>query len=320
MTTTAIFNKTFSRLFAPVAQRIEYQPPKLVVRVRFTPGAQVIMKIIAILVPYHLGRQGIGSAKGPLRYRKKGMLSFATAQETISTKTKNLKNEIAVIAKVNIDLAKRVQQAVKKSLLPIVVSGNCNTALGMMAGLRKKTGVIWFDSHGDFNTPETTPSGYFDGMPLAILTGHCHQNLRKKIGLSKPLSESDVLLIGLQSLDPLEKPALKKSAIQVASLAAIRKKGIQKILLPKIRRLKKRVHTIYLHFDIDTLHPSLAPGVDYRCADGLTLKEVKKAFGLISRHFPISAISLTCYNPDKDIGDKTLKNGVRLLKNICHFN
>ena len=60
-----------------------------------------------------------------------------------------------------------------------MLAGNCNTALGSVAGLDHldRTGVVWFDAHGDFNTPETTVTGSFDGMALAMLTGRCWTGL-----------------------------------------------------------------------------------------------------------------------------------------------
>ncbi|MDZ4224771.1 MAG: arginase family protein, partial [bacterium] len=190
-------------------------------------------------------------------------------------------------------------------------------SLGMMAGLKsKKTGIIWFDSHGDFNTPQTSPSGYFDGMPLAVLTGHCSPRLLKTIGMREPLSVSLVLLVGLQSLDPKEKTALKKSRVGMISLKNIRQKGIKKCLLPKLKKLESKVSGIYLHFDIDVLAPKLAPGVDFRCRDGLSLKEARGAFRLIAKHFPVKGVSLTCYNPEKDKQNKTLKSAVLLIRQI----
>jgi arginase len=63
-----------------------------------------------------------------------------------------------------------------------VLSGNRNSALGALAGLREQNcGMIWFDAHGDFNTPEITESGFFDGMGMAIAAGHCWKKLAATI-------------------------------------------------------------------------------------------------------------------------------------------
>ncbi len=61
---------------------------------------------------------------------------------------------------------------------PLIISGNCNTAAtGATCGLGKKPGVVWFDCHADFNTPETTVGGFLDGMAVSIITGHCWSQL-----------------------------------------------------------------------------------------------------------------------------------------------
>ena len=71
-------------------------------------------------------------------------------------------------------LAGCVAEAVSAEALPVVLSGNCITSVGTVAGIGEPDlGVIWLDAHGDFNTPETTLGGFLDGMALATLTGRC---------------------------------------------------------------------------------------------------------------------------------------------------
>jgi len=89
-------------------------------------------------------------------------------------------------------LYERVAERVAASDEPAVVaSGDCTTALAIVAGLQRRglvPGVIWLDAHGDFNTPHTTRSGYLGGMALAILTGRAGASLREAIGL-EPLAD-----------------------------------------------------------------------------------------------------------------------------------
>ena len=68
----------------------------------------------------------------------------------------------------------------------VVASGDCTTSLAVAAGLQRRglmPGVIWFDAHGDFHTPQTTRSGYFGGMALAMLVGRAGASLARSIGL-----------------------------------------------------------------------------------------------------------------------------------------
>ena len=82
--------------------------------------------------------------------------------------------EIQSAFELNARVAVAVSGAIAKGAFPLVLSGNCNTAIGTVTGLNDaRTGIIWFDAHGDLNTPDTSPSGFFDGTALATLIGRC---------------------------------------------------------------------------------------------------------------------------------------------------
>ncbi len=110
-------------------------------------------------------------------------------------------DDLEAVVEVNARLAGEVRNALTAGSYPLVLGGACNVCLGAIAGLGSHVGVVWLDAHGDFNTPQTSPSGYFDGMPLAITTGRCHTQLRDRVG-GTPLQEGLVLLAGVRDLDP----------------------------------------------------------------------------------------------------------------------
>ena len=84
-------------------------------------------------------------------------------------------------------LAPVVRRAIEAGQFPLVLAGGCDASKGILSGFdHGHCGVVWFDAHGDFNTPETTSSGYFDGMSLAVITGHCYQSYWAQIGNSTP--------------------------------------------------------------------------------------------------------------------------------------
>lgn len=67
--------------------------------------------------------------------------------------------------------AKVAEAVAHEAGLITVLSGDCATALGTVAGLQRagmSPGIIWFDAHGDVRTPETTPSGYLAGMAARL--------------------------------------------------------------------------------------------------------------------------------------------------------
>src|SRR5262249_18264444 len=110
-------------------------------------------------------------------------------------------------------VAERVRRAVADDAFPVLLSGSCFAGLGMVTGLEESSpGVVWFDAHGDFNTPESTVDGYFDGMPLAILTGSGWPHLVERVGVTT-VPESAAILAGGRDFDPLEQERVESSAL-----------------------------------------------------------------------------------------------------------
>ncbi len=280
------------------------------------------MKIMLIQVPYHLGKRAIGMGAGPIRFMQtiliQNLLDHGHSLRLESViLDEPFKDDIKAISRLNTLLRKKVQEGVKNDYFPLILGGNCNTCLGTLAGLNDPTiGIIWFDAHGDFNTPETTPSGFFDGMPFAIATGQCYEDLWSQIADINPISEFRSLHVGGREFDPEEQGHLEKSQIQVVRTIDIKKKGLEEGILPVLTQFQSKTTKIYLHIDIDIVDPQEAPGVDYPAPNGLSLNEVESIIKLIAERFNIEAAALTAYNPSKDESNITLNTGIRILKTI----
>ena len=217
-------------------------------------------------------------------------------------------------------LGKVVREALTDDSFPFILGGNCNTCLGTLAGFDKpKPGIIWFDAHGDFNTPDTTPSGFFDGMGLAIATGQCFKDIMTIVENMSPIQESCTLHIGARDLDPEEQALLKSTDVLVVDNNTLKEKGIQDALLPMLTELRSKIQEIYLHIDIDVLDPSVAPGVDFPTPEGLRLDEMEEALKIIGENLQIKAAALTAYNPENEIADKTLHTGFKLMNTILNI-
>jgi len=155
---------------------------------------------------------------------------------------------------------------VARSASPLVVSADCTTALGTLAGLGRKgiePSVVWFDAHGDFNTHETTITGYLGGMPLAVACGRGDQTVCKLLGL-RPLREERVVLSDARDLDPLERLLLKSSAVRLA----------------RVDELQPPDGDIYLHVDFDVLDPSEMEALQIPVPGGARLETL---LGALSR-------------------------------------
>lgn len=278
------------------------------------------MKIALIASPYDLGREGEGMGNGPIHYLESGVADALTARgvkvevDTVEC-GEPFENESSAVADTNAGLAGRVTKATERGAFPLVLGGNCDSALGTLAGIGTTgVGVVWMDAHGDFNTPETSPSGYFPGMVLAAVTGRCHQELWSRVGNDGPsVPESFVVAVGMRDLDPEEGQGLDDSEVHTVAASEVNETGVEESLRPPLEDLSSPVREVYLHLDKDSLDPRYAPGVDFPAPGGLSVEDVEEAIRMVAQRFRIRAAALTAYNPDRDEDDRTLRAGTRLI-------
>jgi arginase len=182
-------------------------------------------------------------------------------------------------------VAGAVSAAVADGSCPVVVSGDCFTALGVVAGLQaaaagRASGIVWFDAHGDVQTPETTASGYVAGMPLRLLTGYRPELIAGRLGL-RPVPEEHIVLAGARDLDPPEAIYLAGSAIRQCDVA-----GLAAADLPGV--------PLYVHVDFDVLEPGEAPGLRFPAPGGPTAGELAGALRTLLATGRVAAITLAC--------------------------
>ncbi len=189
-------------------------------------------------------------------------------------------------------LANKVEAALKAGKRPISIAGDCCATIPVMAGLQR-AGVtptlLWLDSHGDFNTWETTPSGFLGGMPLAMIAGLGELRMNQAVGL-EPLLSQNIILADGRDLDPGEQLLVSESGI----------KHIQNFSELKNYPFEGPV---YLHFDCDVLHLDDVSAVKYPATGGPRATEVSEVFKHLKAKLNIVAISATIGSWDKDKGD-----------------
>jgi arginase len=159
----------------------------------------------------------------------------------------------------------------------------------------RQPGVCWFDAHADFNTPETTESGFFDGMALAALTGRCWTRITATVPGFRAVPESRVLLFGARALDVAEERLLAASAVRRLG-ARDDAEGTTK----QLAALRVPVRDVYLHVDLDALDPSEGTVNVFSCAGGFTRRRLVEIVGEIAATFDVAALALTAYDPAFD--------------------
>ncbi len=276
------------------------------------------MQVCLIQVPYAMGNEYDGGSKGPQRYVQAGAQQILEARGLAVTMKRvergmPFRDTASASSAVNKELAQLVRQAIAAQQLPLVLTGSCDASLGVLAGFdHTHCGVIWCDAHGDFNTPDSTVSGFFAGMSLAVIAGHCYQNYWAQIGQSTPIAEAAMLLLGVLDLSPAaERERLEHSAIHVVNWQEGKP---QADVLTCMDSLTRRVQEVYLHIDLDALDPQVAPGlVDAPVPGGLSMPQMEEVIRAVAARFRLRAVTLATYNPDRDQEEKTLRAGLCII-------
>jgi arginase len=199
--------------------------------------------------------------------------------------------------RVNRGLAAAVRGA---STLPVVVAGSCDASLGVLAGIDDAgCGVVWLDAHGDFNTPESSASGFFPGMSLAIAVGHCHRERWAQVG-GAPVAEDAVVLVGVRDLSP----AAERERLEASAITAV---PPGEDTITALDALARRTRAVYLHVDLDAFDPAVAPGiVDDQVPGGLSRADGEQIVRAVVERFAVRAATITTYVPERDRDDRTL--------------
>jgi arginase len=259
------------------------------------------MDVQFLLVPYDSGTRGARMGAGPaallpgLRARLEAA-GHRTGARVVEAPPASLPAEIRTAFELSRALARDVARTVANGRLPIVLAGNCGTALGTVAGLGPApTGVVWFDAHADFNTPDTSTSGFLDGMALAMVTGRCWSPLAASVRGFEPVAEEHVVLVGARDLDPAEAEQLGRSRVARVSVA-----GLEAELATALDALRPCVARVYLHIDLDVLDPRDGRANPFPAPDGLRVSDLVVAASRIAQRIPVGAAALTAYDPTYD--------------------
>jgi len=163
-------------------------------------------------------------------------------------------------------------------------------------GSNLRTGILWLDAHADFNTPDSDASGYLDGQGLSILTGQCWTTHTSSLLGFSPIPEHRVLLIAARAVDEKERPLLDASSINTLSTAESRDTRKR---ADALRLVGNDVDQIHIHFDADSLDPSIAPANSY-AEGGLLVQDVVMLVRELSDIRPVVSATIASWDPSFD--------------------
>lgn len=163
-----------------------------------------------------------------------------------------------------LDLRLAVTTALAAGQRPLLTNGRCAASLATLpavVGARPDAVVVWFDAHGDCNTPEHTTTGYLGGMVLTGAAG------RWETGLGSGLDLERVILVGSRDLDPIERRLIDEGVMRLVEAGPD---------LPARLRAAIGNRPLFMHLDCDVLEPGLVPS-EYQVPGGLSLEELAEA-------------------------------------------
>ena len=259
------------------------------------------MEIRLLIVPYDSGQRNVRMGAGPDHLRTAGLEAHLTAQghqidvQVIESASMKWQAEVQTSFELMRAVAEQVRAARAAGRFPIVLSGNCLSAVGVIAGLGPQTGVMWIDAHGDFNTPQTTTSGFLDGMTLATATGRCWTELANSIEGFEPVPDNAVVMFGTRDLDPGEGPALDRTKIvrlkAGASLGEIE---------PALQTIGQTLDKFYIHLDMDALDPAEGRANGFAARNGFSNEKLQELLATLASQLPIEALTIASYDPAFD--------------------
>ncbi len=267
-----------------------------------------------IAVPYDSGHPGLRMGAGPEHLLENGFGEALRSEGRVLSVTtvrheREPAAEVATAFELNGLVSGQVRRALAEGGFPLVLSGNCNTAaVGTLSGAGPgDLGVVWFDAHGEFNTPETTTTGFIDGMGLAIVVGHCWKAMARGVPGYFALPEENVVMAGVREVDPAERGRLDASGVTVVGGHLIGKQG-WRTFAAALDDLNTRVGRVYVHLDLDVLDAGkVGKANEFAVKGGPDAEELQAALGMVRERFEVAAVGIASFDPAFDADGRILR-------------
>lgn len=207
----------------------------------------------------------------------------------------------------------RVAASLENGNRPVILGGDHSLSIGSVGGIAKvcrarsiPLSVLWIDAHADFNTPETSPSGNIHGMPLATLCGHLDEPALTPLGPgTAAVAPENVHLVGIRSVDPVEKARVVESGANVYDMKVIDERGMTSVMREVLANVAATGGHLHVSFDVDVLDPSIAPGVGTPVPGGATYREAHLCMEMIHDSGLLGSLDLVELNPCLDDANKS---------------
>ena len=291
-------------------------------------------KISIVGVPMDLGadRRGVDMGPSALRYadlnEKLQALGYEVDDlgdlDVIIPETRHFGDPHAKYLKEIADacthLANLVLEIHTDHRTPIVLGGDHSIAVGTISGMAEsfrrqnsKIGLMWFDAHADFNTPQISPSGNVHGMPMAAIMGYGPIELTRIFGFSPKIQPERAVMIGIREVDPQERELVKSSGVRVFTMKEIDRRGIGSVMDEALSIVTKDTDGFSVTLDADFLDPYESPGVATPVRGGADYREAHLAMEMVADTKKMVSFEIAEINPILDVQNKTAHFGMELI-------
>ncbi len=240
--------------------------------------------------------------------------SGGTSQWEVEGKARHLQS----IASVCRNIYQAAYDINHRGEIALFLGGDHSLSIGTVSAItaqQDSVGVLWVDAHGDFNTPDITPSGNVHGMSLAAIMGLGAPELTNIGHVGAKILPSQAVILGARDIDPLEKKALKELGVRVITMRDIDEHGIAVATRAAMEHLHacKRIH---VSLDMDSLDPSEAPGVGTPVPGGLSFREAHLLMEILHDSQKVTSLDIVEINPILDERNRTAKLAVELTASL----
>ena len=225
------------------------------------------------------------------------------------------------ILQVCIDLADATYAALEKGHFPLITGGDHSVAMGSVSAVshfyrqqQQEIGLLWFDAHGDMNTPESSSSGNIHGMPLAHLLGDGDRDLIDILVPGAKVKPKNVVLLGVRDIDKNEQAIIRDAGIHVFTMRDIDEKGMAAVSREAIRLVTEGTVGFHLSFDLDGCDPMVIPGTGTTVQGGVNYREAHLFMELCAESEKILAMDVVELNPFLDHQNVSAERAVLLIQ------
>ncbi|ESP88734.1 arginase [Candidatus Halobonum tyrrellensis] len=292
------------------------------------------LRLIGVPTDYGQGRRGVDMGPSAIRYggladglaaasvetRDGGDLPVPRAEERDPDAHRPSRGNAKFLREteeVCTRLADETADALAAGETPLVLGGDHSVAIGSLGGSARDAdgvGAIWFDAHGDFNTPVSSPSGNVHGMPLAAALG-VGEWADDAYGWARApgLREENTAIVGLRSIDDAEREAIRDSDVTAYTMSDIDERGITDVVEAALSVAADGVDGVHVSLDMDWLDPSLAPGVGTPVRGGVTYREAHYAMERVAETDAVRSMEVVEVNPVLDEHNETAELATELV-------